>query len=85
MRRGFGAGAAPSCVALFLEIFACVDTLGEAGSKAWHDCFAQCNAGADVVQAHIWCVVTVGEARQDCLSHCNAGANAAQALDNVQV
>ena len=47
------AGAAPSCAALFLQIFVCVDTLGEAGSKAWHDCVAQGNAGADVVQAHI--------------------------------
>ena len=32
---------------------------------ARHDCFSECNAGADVVQAHMWCVVTLGKARHD--------------------
>ena len=42
------------------------------------DCFSQCNAGADVVQAHMWCVSTLGEARHDCFSQCNAAAGMAQ-------
>ena len=32
-----------------LKFCACLVTLGEAR----HDCFSQCNAGADVVQAHM--------------------------------
>ena len=42
------------------------------------DCFSQCNAGAGMVQAHMWCVVTLGEARHDCFSQCNAGADVVQ-------
>ena len=46
--------------------------------KARRDCFSQCNAGANVVQVHMWCVVTLGEARRDCFSQCNAGADVVQ-------
>ena len=35
-------------IEFFLEFFACVVALGEAR----HDCFSQCNASADVAQAH---------------------------------
>ena len=56
-------------------MFVCVVTLGEAS----RDCFLQCNAGADVVQAHMWYVVTLGEARRDCFSQCNAGADVVKA------
>ena len=49
MRRGFGAGLArdPSNSGhrFPLKFFASVVTLGEAR----HDCFSQCNTGADVV------------------------------------
>ena len=55
-------------------IFVMFVTLG----KARRDCFSQCNAGADVVQVHMWCVVTLGEARRDCFSQCNAGADVVQ-------
>ena len=55
-------------------------------SAAWHgglfvvgaarrDCFSQCNAGADLVQALMWCIVISGEAGHDYFSQCNAGAN----------
>ena len=27
--------------------------------EARRECFLQCNAGADVVQAHMWCVITL--------------------------
>ena len=46
--------------------------------EARQDCLSQCNAGADVVQARMWCVVPLGEARHDCFSQCNAGADVAQ-------
>ena len=44
VRRALGAGAAGRAQ-FFFEFFACVVPLGEAR----HDCFSQCNAGADVV------------------------------------
>ena len=59
VRRGCGAAQ------LFLENFSRVVTLGEAS----HGGFSQCNAGADVVQAHMWCVVALGEAKRDYFSH----------------
>ena len=70
-RRGFGAVAAPGCVAtghsFFLKFLCvCVVTLAEAR----RDLFLQCNAGADVVQAHMWCVATLGEARRGYFSQC---------------
>ena len=48
----------------------CVVTLGEAR----RDYFSRCNAGADVVQAHMWCVVSGKRLRF-----------VWQAWDNVQV
>ena len=61
VRRGLGAIATQRCVAgwawLFLEMFVCVVELKEGR----HDGILQCNAGADVVQAHMWCVVAWGE------------------------
>ena len=37
---------------------------------------SQCNAGADALQVHMQCVVTLGEARQEYFSQCwrNCGA-----------
>ena len=33
----------------------------------------------------MWCVVTLGEARQDCFSKCNAGANVVPAHMCVEI
>ena len=44
--------------------------------RARDACFVPCNAGADVVPAHMWCIATLGEARRDYFSQCNAGAQA---------
>ena len=41
--------------------------------EARHDCFSQFDAGVDMAQVHMWCIVTMGEARHDCISQCNAG------------
>ena len=41
-----------------------------------HDRFSQGNAGADVAEAHMWCIVTLGEAPRDCFPQCNAGEEA---------
>ena len=77
LRCGLGPGLARdrSNSGHSFSMFVSVVTLGEAR----HDCFSQCNAGADVVQAHMWCVVTLGEARHDCFSNGNAGADVVQA------
>ena len=53
--------------------------------EARRDCFSRCNAGATVVQAHMWYVVTLGEARRDCFSQCNAGATVVQAHMWVEI
>ena len=47
--------------------------------EARRDLFTQCNAGVDVVQAHIWRVAALGEARCDYFLQCNAGADVVHA------
>ena len=36
--------------------------------EARRDCFSQCNAGADVVEAHMWCVYW---GKQGMITFCN--------------
>ena len=77
LRRGCGAGLRGTVGLAFLRNFCVRSYIG--GSKA------QRNAGADVVQAHIWCIVTLKEARQDCSPQCNAGADVVQGHMWVEV
>ena len=81
VRRGLGARLRGTVGIAFVRNFRVRSVIG----GARHDCFSHCNAGADVVQARMWCVVILGEARPDYFSQCNAGVNVVEARMWVEI